>query len=602
MLSEIVIDSFMRVPMATIKLSPHVNVFWGDNEAGKSTVAEAIRFVLRGVSERVSRKSDYDELLTTGRRSGSVEAVINGSVVRRNIRDGKTTTEFGLNFDDGHVDLQLGAEEFQLYDRKKLRALIMRILDVPKDREFITKRLKDEGVDGVVLDDSISMIFRAGFDATSKHAENEVSTKRGEWKGVTGEMWGTVKGAEWQHHMSRVALPPEQDIINLRTALKSLEAQRQIANRSLGAATQTLKLRGQIKNQISVADAEVALKVAQDSLVDINEQLETTVRDFHSGLMKARELFRQCDHQLADARRSQNTLKCPACSVGLKAVTKAGLVVLERTEEVAQQSESVPAATEALEAARKQVEALQNDEATTLSGLRSIKSQREQDVAREQQLLNTAKQLSQLPEVPEGEVERLTKLAGELAEQIEATRNEITRLEVTREQIKQAQNDTARARVIHTQAMQWVVVQKACGQGQGSIPAEMLARTTEPINAVMRQICQWWGYHPVVLDEELGLVSAGFRYGMGSKSSRWRANACMQLALAALSKLKIVVLDGFDILQATRRADYFRMLSSYSQAYPDVRILTMGTVTAAPPPFEGVKFFRVADGTVEACV
>lgn len=602
MLSRIKIDSFMRLALVDIAIQPGVSAFWGDNEEGKSTVGEAIRFALRGLSPRITRKSDFDMLVTTGRRSGSVEVVMDGNTIRRNVRDGAVTSEFTVNLADNHIDLQLGAEPFETFDRKELRKLVMRVLDVPKDKAFITARLKERGIGDDVLEEAIDLVFASGFDTAAKQADNTLKTKRGEWRGITGETYGHVKAEEWKHPMCAVHGATDADVDAQKKALSTTDQLLSIANKELGAAAQTKKLRGKLVDKLTVGDAKMGLDITMEQQRDHAETLASAAAGYQRGIQTAQKALRECDHAQAEARRAIATLRCPACDVALKAVMRGETPVLERAEDVGAADASLQEAIKRHEAAHKTVLDLQTDERETMARLRVEQKQIDEQVATCREQLRAAEEVSKLPDVPEGRIEQLTADVAALRLKSEEQRNELVRLQTTREQIKLAHSDTTRATVIHKQILQWMEVQKACGQGEGSIPAEMLAKTIGPINTVMQQISTWWGYDPVMLNEELSLTThGGMNYWLCSESARWRMNACMQLALAALSKLKLVCIDRFDVLLATRRAAFFDMLANYAEAYPDVTVLTMGTLTAAPQGFPMVRFYQVANGGVTPC-
>ena len=93
-IERLTVSNFMMLHEADIDLSGGaLHCFCGSNEAGKSSISEAIRFALLGDTPRVSLKKDYPSLVSEGEKKGAVKVRVDGIEVNRDVATGKAGTD-----------------------------------------------------------------------------------------------------------------------------------------------------------------------------------------------------------------------------------------------------------------------------------------------------------------------------------------------------------------------------------------------------------------------------------------------------------------------------------------------------------------------------
>lgn len=247
-LQRILADNFLRLNLFDVELDDRetVHLFCGDNEAGKSSVQEAIRFALLGETARVTRKSDYKLMIRDGAKEGSVTICIDDQLVQRDVKSGKEAdSQDRLYKPPEYIEYVLDAQRFAHLNQDKRRGFLIGLTDTAVKPEDIKKRMLAKGIAEACVD-MIMPMLRSGFTATHKEAQNRASEARSRWCGLTGRnRYGSQIAAEWQ------ASPPEESDPD---ALRGIRDAREQGIAELEQEISGLQLdKGSINNQITVA-------------------------------------------------------------------------------------------------------------------------------------------------------------------------------------------------------------------------------------------------------------------------------------------------------------------------------------------------------------
>lgn len=599
MLTKLDIEGFLRVPYASIDLTgAAIHAFYGLNEHGKSSIAEAVRFVYRGVSPRISKKGDFDMLVTNGKRTGSVELVDADTPVRRNVKDAKLTTRASLNFDDLHVDIQLGAEPFGYSDPNRLRPLLLELFKAKADENTVKERLVAKGVNADVLALAMPLIKKVGFSVAHDQAKGKKSEATGAWRNITGESYGHVKAETWRPALLDEPLPTDEEVTRMEGEVKRLTDMRDSYQTALTAARTTLQLAGAVSDGTTVEDAEAALSVATDNLRECQEQVAATEDRYKKAIADDEDKLRAAERALIDAKNSATQLTCPCCNQALQIVMVGGEPVLERAVIEREGAANVAKAAADVNNARQALQARKQGRDTTMAALNAARGQAQDAVQQERNTVDNAKKLQHLPKVTQGELEEIQAELNLVNGPLGNAQKILDDLQLKRKHFGEAQEDEKSAKDQHRLAQQWALVEEACGPTSAGIPAELVGRITQPMNTAIAHIADLWGTYSVMITPDMQVQSGdGMPYTLMSESAKWRADSMIQLALAQLTSLKVVVIDRFDI--ALARSSFFDMLSMYTQENQDVTVLAFGTLKNTPPPFPGVKFHHVIDGAVQ---
>lgn len=207
-LQRIDITNFLRITRMKLDLSDtRIHLFAGHNEAGKTSLQEAIRYCILGETERVKLKRDYPMMVTDGAKSGTITLTINGEEITRDVGTGKgSADQFIPPF---ALDAVLDATRYSWMDEKKRRSFLFKLLGVSVKPADVRERLLDLAVPENIVDLVLPMI-KAGFEAAHNTAREKTSEARGEWKGITNETYGPKKAPDWMPSIQEISAETEE--------------------------------------------------------------------------------------------------------------------------------------------------------------------------------------------------------------------------------------------------------------------------------------------------------------------------------------------------------------------------------------------------------
>jgi len=195
-INRLEITNFLRLRRLKVELKePIIHLFAGHNEAGKTSLQEALRYCLLGETDRITMKRDYKLMITDGAKEGQIRAVLDTGVYARDVASAKGTAE-SLE-PPVALEYLLDATRYAWMDAKKRRAFMFGLLGITVNRELVKERMMDREIPEPVIDKIMPML-RSGFDAAHTEAKKQATEARGAWGGVTGERYGAEKAKTWK--------------------------------------------------------------------------------------------------------------------------------------------------------------------------------------------------------------------------------------------------------------------------------------------------------------------------------------------------------------------------------------------------------------------
>lgn len=235
-LQNLEIDNFLRIGHARIQLgdSP-IHLFAGMNEAGKTSLCDAIRFALTGEVGRVAKKTDYKHLIKDGAKQGRVCVALDSGRLERDIRSGRLTDTSDPCIIDPAVQVALDGYHFMEMPETARRELLYELLEVREDRELIQAKLLGRGCNQAHVGQILPML-RTGMEGAQAAAKRFASEARGAWKALTHETYGAQKAEGWTpplHDIDETMIPnlkgkavtAERKISEIHTQIEQLWAQ-----------------------------------------------------------------------------------------------------------------------------------------------------------------------------------------------------------------------------------------------------------------------------------------------------------------------------------------------------------------------------------------
>ncbi|WP_454737619.1 AAA family ATPase [Cupriavidus necator] len=222
-----------------------VTLFCGLNGAGKTSIAEGVRFALTGMPSRVQLKGDHPSLVSTG-------AKVAACAVEYTAEDNAGFAASALPpLSHEQVGPALPADgvlrcltnprafaQMEPNDRRTFLFDLMRVSLAPKE---IAERLHRRGCDKMLAELAVT-VLHAGFPAACKFAKERATEARGVWRSITGEVYGNKKGGDW------TAAPAESYELDAHNAalerITRVQAAHEQALKELGALEEQARREG----------------------------------------------------------------------------------------------------------------------------------------------------------------------------------------------------------------------------------------------------------------------------------------------------------------------------------------------------------------------
>jgi len=631
-LNRIQARNFIGARDVDIAIPTPIAVIAGENDAGKSSIFEAVALAMTGEMARVSLKKDYGQVVTDGAKDGQV--VVDSTIGTCSFQVpsgtwGEKLTDEGKAFAPT-IRYVLNAQRFAAMDETTRRKFLFGLMRSGLSADVVAARLKRrDGVAETMVAEILPTLQREGFEAASKEAARRATVSKGAWQEVTGEKWGPQKAQGWRAEV------PDYDAAGFERD----EAKLTSAKAELDAATQELGRLAGLQEAARSRDARI-------TELDLRVQKRT---EAVNGVQKCEDevSFRRDDLAAAQKRLEEIVSEAPAAGpAARKGATKPTPAAPRRGEppailvdaigvvrgiyEVASESEGIAGAdgtvtpwanvpfydmaVDLLVAFNRQFpdyaspDHAQDDPTPDLpatdaavQAARDEASRRVRELdgklkAAEEELQKARQRVSAL----NADAEQLAALRKERAEnvptseQVDGHRNEmaeirgrIAALETSTADARKAataaqaaKGRTQRAAQHHEAIAGWDAVAKALAPD--GIPGEILGETLAPLNTHLKTIAQQSDWPLVQIGADMSIKIDGRPYGLWSESGRWRADAALAAMIAAQSGIRYIVLDRIDVLSIANRGKLMRWLATAVRSGFLDGALLLGTLKAEP--------------------
>lgn len=593
-IASIHVTHFLGLQSVDIACRAPVQLICGGNGAGKSSVRDAVALALTGDLGRVGLKKDAPALIRSGADLAVCEVTdADGDLHRVAInRGGKITDSRGKRDPDPVLPFVLDAQRFAHLAPTERRAFLFELIGIKTDPGEIRRRLVDRLFHKAAATDvemgrieRVAPLLRAGFDAAAKDAKTTATQAKGAWRAVTGETWGSAKGAEW-----RAAVPPYDGAAqvaiakDLKICEHALEQWQQFIGKLQAEEQRRAGLRARLPalHEHAARVDRIAAKLGADQ----------------AGLREQDEALQACQAAAGGAPR-----------VGLVHDLARAVAFLLLGMGGDADDGGARCALDAYEREHGSTDTDRGGDAAARERLPEVKAGRDimaravendrRDLAAAQQAKAEADAIAKDLAEPFDAAE----LAGarEQAEKLKARRAELLQQIEQQRSIKAlvdgAEAKTKLAAQHHADVVAWDAIGDALSPD--GIPAEMLAEALWPINNRLSQsaLDAQWPRIEIAPDMTVRAALHDRPYALLSESERWRADAMLAEAIASLSGANLLVLDRFDVLDLQGRSDLLAWLDALADAGEIDTALVFGTLKAAPMGLpETVEAHWITDG------
>ena len=406
-------------------------------------------------------------------------------------------------------------------------------------RERLSQYMPDEDLNGVM-----KALTERGWEAVEAiYAERGRESKR-QWREVTGKTYGVRVASDWRpdgwladyDHMT--VQQAEESVIESRDALAALHKVQAVSEVELEKAEQARGVIPRMKERLAGIDEELAQLRADAPPVMATQQ----------EVMRVQGNIHNARNSIADRHA------CPHCG--------GSLAIMDGHIRVADTDTSN--VTDSIKSWESELAPLKDKLAQQRIEMTNVQMQLDDAGLRRANVV-TDLRIYERDAAKTGEVETAERRAA-LAEAEQHVENSRDTLKMVKAEWDAAQ--------LHETIVRYTEIARAVGP-QG-VRAKMLESGLAKLNAglaVLSKEAHW----PTVLVAENGSVSIDDRpSALCSESERWRAQASVQLTLAALSGSQVVVLDRTDLLD-TRARDGLKRALARVIGKTNIAILLCGT-------------------------
>lgn len=530
----------------------------GSNGAGKSSIAEAVRFAILGQQMRGSGlKKDYSELLHNGAKAGSIAVTFDEGAFTLALPSGKGSSTMPVK---EAMSVTLFPERFAAATPAERRAMLFKLMGVKATPAVVQEKLQARGVDPERAE-LVTPLLAAGFESAMNEAKAKARDAKAAWRAVTGETYGSEKAKGWRVDVP--ANPGAESIQAQAEELNKINAEADKISRELGAMQAQQSAAARRESEIAslrasaakIPDLEQSLKAHQDDLAELEGKISEA---------EAKAAGRQVGEECA----------CPECGAAL--VYSGGKLSAHapQTAGIEEAVTELPILKKSRDTVQRSIAMVERDLGTAQAAEVVLKG-----MEKDSPDAPTAEQIQALSQ----QYEAIAPKRKEASDKLQAMRQAF-------EAAIAAESVTIKAAAHHEDVATWELIAEA--MAPGGIQAELLADAIEPFNQKLRQFADMAGWWPPTIEPDMNII--GYQkqfYEFISESQKWRCDAIIAAAFASISGAGFIMLDRFDVLDNQGRTDALYWLSDLAGA--GVGSLVFGTMKGVPEGLEALRIHGV---------
>lgn len=557
-ISKIEVANVLGLHRADIDISTPILMVLGNNEAGKSSLRDAISMAILGDPSRlkIKNKGELAQLMHSDAKKGRVTLLSGEDLI------GQYTLPKG----EHEVQAMPGAEYLSYVinpalvaslDDKALRTMLFSLTKCKASPDVTAKLLVSRGADEKLVEE-VKPMLRAGFPSAAKDAAERATQAKGAFRAVTGDNWGSVQSEGWE-----VVIPDAPDMPDVSP--EAIDA----------VIADHVKMSGEVEKGIKfISDQESKLEQAatfytrRDELTEAFELLDRA----KTKLATDQKTLEDLETALADAQTRLKEMQAGAVPVACPCCNE----LLRVTGQVLTKFEGVKADTAGISAIAMEVSQAKN-------AVDMLKRTIANDIAAVTTAENAGKDLEALEQagVPTADSGKLDKAKAKLTEcrlLADKLRAKVEAMKQRQEAINGADETTATAKKHHEDVLAWTLIADALKPD--GIPSEILSTALKPVNDSLAILSRLSGWKKVQISTDMQITADGRIYGLMSESAKWRIDTLLAGMIAQISELKFMVLDRFDVLDMPGRGELINMLLDLADMGAIEQVIILGTLKA----------------------
>lgn len=574
-ISRLEISNVLAISRADIDTDTPILMVVGSNEAGKSSLADAISMAMLGVPSRVKHKKDLGQLLHDDSKKGRVTLLDGDTVLGQYLlpKGDHTVAEIqNLEF----LPFLLRPRSFAELDLKERRGFLFKLTKQKNSIDKTAAMMLERGCRADLVEE-IKPMLRSGFPEASKAAAENATAAKQQFKGLTGDNWGSIQSAGWSLHIPEA---PDMPDVSKAAIDKEIAEYTKVS----GWVEEGIKHIAKLENDVELAKTFNTRKAQLEEAAGLLKRAQVKLETDREQLEELENSFRITQTKLAEAQAGVVPVKCPCCDAELT-------IKGQTLEKFA-----------GLKADTKATSDLALSLTNTRSAIDMMKRTIENDISAVTTATNAGKDLAAhieagVPVVKAGEIEKAEAKQVELREFLTKQRIKVEAMKLRQELLEGADDTNKKAAQHHLDVMDWLKVSEALAPD--GIPAEILATAIKPVNDSLAIMSRLAGWKKVLISEDMELTAAGRVYGLMSESAQWRIDTLMACAIAQISGLKFVLVDRWDVLDVTGRGQCVALLRELCAMGNLDQAIICGTLKSKPNSSDTTTVVWFENGTVQ---
>lgn len=582
---QISIKEFLKIESLSLDLQAPINIIVGENEAGKSSIRDALCWCLTGEARGLKTHQQQAALIRNGAKAAEVKTTLpDGSEVFRKKTPKTPASVIGAVPEDGGITAILcDPLAFLGFAEDKRREILFRLIPGlnPKRKGigdrllgWLSEDLLDEWMLQAVGDLSI-MAESKGFAIAEKEAVTcrQVAKRLRKEAEVEEEPMTRATIGDKEYILPDIQeTEVDKGLTKLQATRDQLLQKKGLLNAELGKLPNLEReLTALESNRIPAPDPserdrlQSALKVAQHIMADLKKQVDSP--------------------STAKEPKYYPSL-CPAFPGSGIVCPRGGMLAIEGQKAFSPGK-------------RKKLEA-------------DFKAQKEKVALLEEDLQKAKEKQKAYEEYPKKHVELAAKVVS-FKEKIEAAAKldqEIddldTRLQVGRDLLEAVRNfwrkmneaDVANAKLAKADKEAVFYDKLAKALAPEGIPSQLIAQALKPINELLKvAAAHLFPGRTLALNQDLDIELSGSPYIILCKSEQFRVGLAFQYALVKLAGAHLMMIDEADILDPQNRGQLIGLLLEIQPEFDTIMVFATAD-NARPSLNPDIQVWVLLDGKI----
>ena len=585
-ITRIQIKDFLGIKSLDLDLRAPINLIVGENEAGKSSVRDAVQWCLTGQARGLKTQQEQAALIRNGGKAAAVAITLadGNTITRRKTPKSASTLTGDVPGNGLPAAVLCNPYTFLSLPENQRRELLFKIIPgLNPTRVMVTDRIEEW-----LADAGIELVPETQL---TTQALAELSTTKGFAAAATEAIARRREAKRLREHLGGISPPstkcflgpdnteyilPDIDTSKVEKQIKHLHTQRD----------ELIKIKGRREASIArVATLETELTNLKANLKKLVGDPEADIQGYQAEINRLQIRKANLETQINAYRApEQFPAICPAIQREQIPCPRAGESVGDAADPTK------------IEEARKELNRVSLDLCREKNSLKNIETQVKNRKALVDQIARLEKELSELQEPNPAEPENLEEKIAGLENRISIGQELLARTKDFWTRYNQVEEIKRKMAGIENEIELYDILAKALAPD--GIPSQMIAEALGSVNKLLETAAaHLFPGRSLTLSKDLGIELSGSPYITLSKSAKFRVGIGFQYALARMASARLLMIDEADILDPSNRACLTEFLMAVHEHFETILVFATSN-KAFPYPSNDIQVWWINNGKI----